>query len=89
VSLAQLADLVVLAEDAAQITAGEEDRAAAAPAAQAVFLAAVGKEAGDDGVAANPADGPLVLQPVNATITRADYSPLSKRSTTAQPIRPT
>jgi hypothetical protein len=66
-----LADVGVLAEDAAQVAAGEEDGAAAAPAAQAVFLAVVGEVAADPGEAAGQAGGRLVGQPVDAAVAGA------------------
>src|SRR5262249_27987606 len=46
-----LADVPVLAEDAAEIAQAEEDRARAAPATEAVLLAEVWKGAGNPGVA--------------------------------------
>ena len=52
-----LANVEVLAEDAAEVAPGEEDGAAAVPAAEAVFFAEVGEVAGDAGVAAGFADG--------------------------------
>src|SRR5215472_6270866 len=60
--------LKVLAEDAAQITAGEEDGAGAAPAAQAVFFTKMGKVAANGRVPAYPADGELIGQPVNVAV---------------------
>src|ERR1035437_2390708 len=49
-------DAVVLAKDAAQVAAGEEDRARTVPAAQAVLFAEVRKMGGNDRVAADPAE---------------------------------
>jgi hypothetical protein len=57
----------VLAKDAAQIAAGEEDRAGAVPAAEAVLLAEVRKMGGDDRVAADPAQSALVPEAVHGT----------------------
>ena len=63
---------MVLAEDAAQVAAAEEDRARAARAAQAVLLAEVREVRGDDGVAAHPAQPGLIVEPVHPAQARAD-----------------
>src|SRR5439155_6184547 len=67
-----LADVVVLAEDAAEVAVAEEDGAGAVPAPEAVLFAEVGEGAGDHGVAAGLARGPLVGQPVDPAIAGAD-----------------
>src|SRR5687767_15220384 len=66
-----LADVVVLAEDAAQVAVPEEDGAGAPPTAEAVFFAEMGEVGGDDGVPAGLAGGPLVLQPVDPAVAGA------------------
>ena len=65
-------DVVVLAEDAAQVAAREEDRARAAPAAKAVLLAEVREVRGDDGAAADRAQALLVDAAVDLAAPRAD-----------------
>src|SRR5262249_42635939 len=74
--------LEVLAEDAAQITAGEEDGAGAAPAAQAVFFTKMGKVAANGRVPAYPAYGELIGQPVNVAVagTERAVGKLAKRA---------
>ncbi len=66
-----LADVVVLAKDAAQIAHGKKDRAAAVPATKWVLLSHVGKTTADQGVAADLADGRLVFQSVHTAVAGA------------------
>ena len=56
---AAVADVPVLAEDAAQVAAGEEDRPRAALADQDILLAEVRAVAMDQALAAGAADPPL------------------------------
>jgi hypothetical protein len=65
-----LADIEVLAEDAAQVAVAEEDRARAVPAAQARLFSEVREGAGDHRVAAGLAGGPPVPEPVDVAIAR-------------------
>ena len=69
---ASLADGEILAEDTAQRAVGKEDRAAAAPAAQAIFLARVRKAAADACKAARFADAGFAGQPVHGARARAE-----------------
>src|SRR5208337_5374059 len=64
----QPANFVVLAEDAAQVAPAEEDRSRTTAAAQALFLAEVGKMAADDRVTSGPADFRLVLDAVHVAV---------------------
>ena len=66
-----LADVVVLAEHAAQIAVREEDRARPVPSAKAVFLAEMRERAADDRVAAGLARGPAILEPIDTAVARA------------------
>ena len=61
-----LADVVVLAEDAAKIAAGEKDGAAAVPSAQAVLLAVVGSEARHASPPAHPAHAAIVFEAIDS-----------------------
>ena len=70
-ALAELAGLEVLAEDAAQIAPREEDRAAAVPAAQAVFLAAMCEITAGHGVSSGPAGRLAIGQTIDAAVARA------------------
>ena len=63
-----LADVPVLAEDAAQVAQAEEDRPRAIPAAQAVLLAEVGEGAGDPSIPASVTDPRLVLHAVDMAV---------------------
>src|SRR5271157_1269640 len=63
-----LADVPVLAEDAAQVAQAEEDRPRSIPAAQAILLAEVGEGAGDPCITAGMADPRLVLHAVDVAI---------------------
>jgi hypothetical protein len=65
-------DVVVLAEDAAEVAAGEEDRPRAASAAQAVLLAEVREVRGDDGVPADRTETGHVRPPVDLAAARTD-----------------
>ena len=69
--VAALADVVILAEDAAQVALGEEDRSAAAPAAQWIFLAVVGEEAAHARISADLAGARLPGETVCAAGARA------------------
>jgi hypothetical protein len=68
----ELADVVVLAEHAAEVAHGEEDRAAALRAAQAVLLAEVREGRAHLGPAPDAADLGLVGQPVHLAVPGAD-----------------
>jgi hypothetical protein len=63
---------VVLAEDAAQIAAAEEDRARAAHAAQAVLLTEMSEVRRDNRVAPHPAQPRLIAEPIDLAQPRAD-----------------
>jgi hypothetical protein len=63
-------DIEVLAEDTAQVAAGEEDRPRASPAAEAVLLAVVREMTRYHGIASGPANREFVLQAVDPAITR-------------------
>ncbi len=69
-----LADIPVLTELASQIAEREEDRGAAAPAAQAVLLAEVLEIAADDGVPSRLADAEGVGEAVDVAVARADLA---------------
>src|ERR1019366_2662887 len=62
------ADLVILAEDAAQVAPAEEDRPRTTVAAQAALFAEVGKIAADDRVTSGSADFRLVLDAVHVAV---------------------
>jgi hypothetical protein len=64
-------DVVVLAKDAAQIAAAEEDRARAPFPAQAALLAEVGEMGGHHGVSPDSAEARLVLEAVDLAEPRA------------------
>ena len=72
---------MVLAEDAAQVAAAEEDRARAAHAAQAVLLPEVREVRCDDRVPADAAQARLVAESIHFAQPRADAAavPLEKR----------
>jgi hypothetical protein len=70
-------DVVVLAEHTAQVAAGEEDRARAVPAAQAVLLPEVREVGGDHGLAADGAQPRVVGQAVHLAQPRADLTALN------------
>lgn len=67
-----LADVVILAEDTSQIAHGKENSSAAADASETVFFSEVGEVAANQGISPGFADGSLVRQPIDGTITRAD-----------------
>ena len=67
----RLRGLPVLAEHAAEVAEAEEDRPAAAVAAQHVLLPEVGKRGGDHRVAPGVAHPSLVGEPVHATVAGA------------------
>ena len=67
-SFVALADVVILAEDAAQVAAGQKDRAAAAAAGQGALLAEVRAVAGDHRRGADPAGAALAFEAVDATV---------------------
>jgi len=71
-ALAQPTDLVVLAEDATQIGGTKENGPRAARAAQATFLAEVGKITAHNGVSAGLAYLGLIFETVNVAIARAE-----------------
>ena len=73
-ALIQLADLVVLAEDAGKVAAGEEDGAGAVHAHQGRLLAEVRSVAVDPGVPFSTAEAQLVLQAVDAAMSGADLA---------------
>jgi hypothetical protein len=56
-------DVEVLAEHAPQVAAGEEDRARAVPASQAILLTEMREVRGDDRLAADRAQTALAAEP--------------------------
>jgi hypothetical protein len=66
-----LTDLVILAEDAAQVAAGEEDGPGAARSGDRRLFAVVQAGVGDLRFAGNPAKAGLAGQPVDAALSRA------------------
>src|SRR5262245_22779688 len=75
----ELADVVVLAENAAQITHAEENGSGSFPTTQAVFLPMVGKMAGNSRVAASLAYRGLVRNTVHLAVPRT-YTAFAERS---------
>jgi len=69
-----LADVEVLAEDAAKVAPGEEDRTAPTPAAEAVLFTEVGGEAADPRVTASLTDSVTILQAVDPAVSGADLA---------------
>ena len=67
---------MVLAEDAAQIAAGEEDRARAPLAAKAVLLAEVRKVGRDHRVTPDAAETGMVGEAVDLALAGTDHAPL-------------
>jgi hypothetical protein len=63
-------DFEVLAEDTAQIAAGEEDRPRASPAAEAVLLAVMRGITRYHGIASGPANREFVLEAVGPAVPR-------------------
>ncbi len=63
-----VADSVILAEDAVQVTLAEEDGAATVPATQAILLAKVGEGTGHSGEFANAASANFIFATIDATI---------------------
>lgn len=80
-----LADVEVLAEDAAQVALGEENRAAAAPSAQAVLLTQVREVTADAGLASGAAGSGFTRQPVDAALARAGLAGLQPRDGLRRP----
>jgi hypothetical protein len=72
-------DFVVLAKDAAQVAAAEEDRAGAVTPAQAVLLAEMREVRGDDRPAADRAEAYHVLAPVDLAAARTDDAARSEK----------
>src|SRR6516225_7342571 len=64
-AVTDLADLKILAEDAAQIAPGEEDRSRALPAAKHILLAEMRKSARHSRMPADFADAELIGSPVH------------------------
>jgi hypothetical protein len=69
-----LADVVILAEDAAKVTHGKEYRPASAGSSQAIFFAEMGEITTDQGMTAGFADSRIVRQPVDAAVSRANVT---------------
>ena len=65
-----MADVEILAEDAAQVATTEEDRSGAIPAAQALFFAEVRKRAGDSCPSADPANSGFVFPAIDLAVPR-------------------
>jgi len=61
----EVADVIVLAEDAAETAAGEEDGAGAVGADEGALFTKVGAEGGDAGLATGTAEAVLVGAAVN------------------------
>src|SRR5215211_5067401 len=72
-------DVVVLAEDAAEVAPGEEDRPRAAPAAKAVLLAEVREVGGDDRLPPDRAEAGDVGPAVDLAAARADDAALTEQ----------
>ena len=70
---------MVLAEDAAEVAAGEEDRPRAAPAAEAVLLAEVREVGGDHRVPPDRAETGDVGSTVDLAAARADEAALAEQ----------
>src|SRR5207249_9383239 len=64
----RLADVVVLAEDAAKVAMRKKDGTRAVPSPEAILLTEVREIAAYDRVASRLACGPLLLQPVYAAV---------------------
>jgi hypothetical protein len=77
---------VVLAEDAAQVAAAEEDGSRPAPASEAVLLAKVREVRAHHGVASHPAQTRLVTQPVDVAQARAHAAAIAQQL--ERPARP-
>jgi hypothetical protein len=69
-----LADIGVLAEHAAQVAAGKEDRPRAAPAAQGAFLPGMGAVAAHPGMQPGLADAQFTLGAVHTATQWADMT---------------
>src|SRR5947209_1560487 len=67
----RLANVVILAENAAQVAVRKEDRPRAVPSSQTIFFSEVWEVAADCRVAPRLAGGPFVLEPVDSAIARA------------------
>jgi hypothetical protein len=63
-------DIEVLAEDTAQVAAGEEDRPRASPAAEAILLAVMRGMTRYRGIASGPANREFVLEAVDPAVPR-------------------
>ena len=74
--LIELADIVVLAEDAGEVAAGEEDGAGARAAYEGRLLPEMGRIAVDPGLPANPAKAALILKAVDFAAAGADVARL-------------
>jgi hypothetical protein len=86
VALSQLGDVVVLAEDAAQIAPGKEDRAGPSRPAERPFLAVVRAKARDHGSNAGAADRPFYPEvSVDAAVPRAEIAAREMGSGTLRP----
>jgi hypothetical protein len=72
-------DVVVLAEDAAEVAPGEEDRPRAAPAAQAVLLAEMREVGGDDRLPPDRAEAGDVGAAVDLAAAWADEAALAEQ----------
>jgi len=70
-TLSQLAYGVVLAEDASEVTVGEENSAGAMPADQGRLLAKVGTVAGNQNLAGDAAIPTFASQTINLALSRA------------------
>jgi len=69
-------DVEVLAEHAPQVAAGEEDRARAVLAAQAILLTEMREMRGDDRLPADRAQAALIGEPVDLAQPRANPAPV-------------
>jgi len=67
-----VADIPVLAKDATEVAATEEDTAGTAPAAQAILFAVVRAVAGNAGTASDAAGAAPVVEPVGTATVRAE-----------------
>ena len=65
VSMSQMADGVVLAEDTTQVASGEEDRARTSKSGNRGFLAVMEVVGGDDRLESHPAEAGPVLEPIH------------------------
>jgi hypothetical protein len=84
--LDRLAEVVILAEDAAQVAVGEEDGARSVPPPEAVLFSEVREVAPDHGVSTGLTGGPAILQPIDAAVAWTDATLLQRRDGPLDPV---